>query len=85
VKFINIPRLIIPEDLPQRMAQQQVRPLAICESCHYVLCSCGNCHSQICRQPCSYGSQTGASAEPNMDGKVWCEECGGMYLPHAHN
>ncbi len=83
MKFLHLPRLTVPTDLPQRIAQQQPHPLALCPSCRYVLCSCGACHSEECRQPCRY--EDGASAEPDGDGKVWCAECGGMFLPHDHS
>lgn len=29
----------------------------LCRGCRYVLCSCGSCHSEECRQACGYDQQ----------------------------
>jgi len=58
VKFIHLPKLIIPSGgVPQA---GQPRPLAKCPSCRYVLCSCGRCHSEECLQPCLYEQGSGS-------------------------
>jgi hypothetical protein len=66
------------------MAKQQVRPLNICADCKHVKCSCGGCHSRQCADPCGYESAGGGAPMLDADGKVWCGECGGLYLPHSH-
>ena len=41
--------------VPARSAEeaaQHTRPLVTCRTCSYVLCSCGNCHSEHCHQTC---------------------------------
>lgn len=35
----------------------QVRPLSVCSACRYVLCGCGNCHSQECNEQCLYTAE----------------------------
>ena len=55
MKFISIPTLIFTVQLPtEEQLQQATRPLAVCSTCKYALCSCGGCHSQECEQPCDY-------------------------------
>jgi len=34
--------------------QTHTHALSLCPSCGYVLCSCGNCHSQECNEICRY-------------------------------
>jgi hypothetical protein len=83
-RFIQIPHFVFPSNFDEIVANQKPRPLDICH-CKHVKCSCGNCHSQICAEPCLYesGGEVGVPT-PDADGKVWCEECKGMYLPHEH-
>jgi len=84
VKYIKIPRLIIPANLDEIVAKQQSRHLNICSECKYVRCSCGGCHSHHCAEVCKY--ENGEMVEPvfGVNEKVWCAECGGMYLGHSH-
>src|SRR6266571_3504407 len=82
--FIKIPKFIIPSNLDEIIANQKPRPLNVCSTCKYVKCNCGGCHRSGCQdaQACGYGSSGSAAASAvGGDGKVWCGECGGNYLP----
>lgn len=46
---VFVPR--IPEWSAEEAARH-TQPIASCSSCNHALCSCGNCHSQRCAQPC---------------------------------
>ena len=83
-KTIVIPNFIIPDNLAEICANQKPRPLNICTICKHVKCSCGGCHSRICAEDCSYEIAEAAAAHQSVDGRVWCDECGGNYLPHEH-
>lgn len=82
--FLHLPKFIVPSNLSERIAQQQVRPLAICPKCGYVLCNCGNCHSEECLEECLHDAGGSASSSSTGNERVWCGACGGMYLPHEH-
>jgi hypothetical protein len=88
VKLIRIPKLLIPSNLDEIIANQKPRPLDICTTCRYVRCSCGKCHSQQCAQPCGHESNEAATTtqavELDADGKTWCAQCQGNYYPHEH-
>jgi len=66
VKIIHIPNVYIPADLSlpsEEELQLMTRPLQLCTTCRYVLCSCGNCHnSQRCNETCLYEQTEG---QPN--------------------
>ena len=85
-KFIEIPNFIKPANLDEIIANQKPRPLNICSDCKHVKCSCGGCHSRICAEACAYevGENVGSSPVLDEDGRTWCDECGGNYLPHEH-
>ena len=59
-EFHRLFNLIMPENLPtEAELQAMTRPLALCSTCHSVLCSCGNCHNtMLCNEPCLYETQT---------------------------
>lgn len=50
-KLIQVARL----DYTEEEFEAMTRPLALCPTCNYVLCSCGNCHnSELCNEVCLY-------------------------------
>lgn len=59
--FIQLPNFIMPRTLPSESELQgMVRPLNYCPNCHYVLCSCGNCHNtEQCNENCLKPQQGG--------------------------
>ena len=67
--FLHIPKFIVPPDLEQRIAWQVAhpRPLLKCPTCSYVLCSCGNCHSEECLQDCLYEQNEQGQASASTD------------------
>jgi hypothetical protein len=58
-EFHRLFNLIMPESLPtETELQHMTRPLSLCSTCNYVLCSCGNCHnSELCDEPCLYETE----------------------------
>lgn len=59
--FIQLPNLIMKRTLPSESELQgMIRPLDFCPTCHYVLCSCGNCHNtERCNEICLKTAQGG--------------------------
>lgn len=61
MKVVYFPRIYIPDNLrlPSEQELESMRkPLQFCSTCHYVLCSCGNCHnSELCNEICLHGVQ----------------------------
>lgn len=90
MKRIKIPQFTMTEAVQRYVenpSRQVSRPLNICNLCRHVKCNCGNCHSQICRETCAYEANSTSSASDvstSSTGRVWCEQCGGNYLPHEH-
>ena len=82
-KVIHVPNLFKPPNLDRIMANQKERPLALCPTCKYVLCSCGICHSEECLHPCVYGAYEshGITIEAGEEAELtesWCMNCYGM-------
>jgi hypothetical protein len=64
--YIRLPQFFVPANRPLPTEEQlegMVRPLNFCPTCHYVLCSCGNCHnSELCNEVCLHEEQEGSDA-----------------------
>ena len=52
--YIQMPVWHSHKPLPsEEELEARTRPLQLCNTCHYVLCSCGNCHNTVlCKEPC---------------------------------
>ncbi len=65
MKYIKIPtfRVVVPP-LTDEEVEERTWHIPTCSTCRYVLCSCGNCHSQECNRTCRY--ETGYKSEEDM-------------------
>ncbi len=61
--YLRLPQFFVPANRPLPTEEQlegMTRPLNFCPTCHYVLCSCGNCHnSELCNEICLHDVQEG--------------------------